>query len=57
MSGLAVSYGDKVEQGQTIGYLGSTGRSTGTHCHFEVIINGANVDPAAYFSGLSYWNC
>lgn len=57
MSGMAVSKGSKVSQGQVIGYLGSTGRSTGTHCHYEVIINGSNVDPAAYYSGLSYWNC
>lgn len=57
MSGTAVSEGDWVEQGQVIGYLGDSGRATGVHCHFEVIINGANVDPAAYFSGLTYWNC
>lgn len=57
MSGAAVSKGDWVEQGQVIGYLGDTGRATGVHCHFEVIINDANVDPAAYFSGLTYWNC
>lgn len=57
MSGLAVSAGDWVEQGQVIGYLGDTGRATGVHCHFEVMINDANVDPAAYFSGLTYWNC
>lgn len=57
MSGLAVSKGDTVEQGQTIGYLGDTGRATGVHCHFEVRINSNTVDPAAYFTGLSYWNC
>ena len=57
MSGHAVSYGDVVSQGQTIGYLGATGRATGTHCHFEVRINGSTTDPAQYFSGLSYWNC
>lgn len=57
MSGLAVSKGDTVEQGQTIGYLGDTGRATGVHCHFEVRINGSTVDPAAYFTGLTYWNC
>jgi len=57
MSGLAVSAGQAVSQGQTIGYLGSSGRSTGTHCHYEVIINGNYSDPTAYYSGLSYWNC
>lgn len=51
MSGFAVSAGQSVSQGQTIGYLGSTGNSTGTHCHFEIIINGTQVDPLPYFSG------
>ena len=57
MSGMAVSAGDYVSQGQTIGYLGATGRATGTHCHFEIFVNGGRVDPAAYFSGLTYYNC
>lgn len=57
MSATAVSSGDYVEQGQTIGYLGDSGRATGVHCHFEVIINGGYADPTAYFSGLTYWNC
>ena len=54
---LAVHSGQSVKQGQLIGYVGSTGRSSGNHCHFEIRINGAQTDPAAYFSGLSYWNC
>lgn len=57
MSGMAVSQWDWVEQGQVIGYLGDTGRATGVHCHFEVFVNGGRTDPAAYFSGLTYWNC
>ena len=57
MSGIAVGNGQAVSQGQTIGYLGSTGRATGTHCHFEVFINGGRTDPAQFFSGLSYYNC
>ncbi|MBQ9663216.1 MAG: peptidoglycan DD-metalloendopeptidase family protein [Oscillospiraceae bacterium] len=57
MSGLAVGSGATVSQGQTIGYLGATGRATGTHCHFEVFINGSRTDPAGFFSGLSYYNC
>lgn len=57
MSGMAVSAGDYVTAGQTIGYLGDTGRATGTHCHFEVFVGGSRVDPASYFSGLTYYNC
>lgn len=54
MSSLAVSAGQTVSKGQTIGYVGSTGWSTGPHCHFEIRYNGATVDPAQYFSGLTY---
>ena len=57
MSGLAVSAGEYVSQGQTIGYLGDTGRATGTHLHFEVYVGDSRVDPASYFSGLTYYNC
>ncbi|MGN0981692.1 MAG: murein hydrolase activator EnvC family protein [Candidatus Limivicinus sp.] len=57
MSGMAVTAGSWVEQGQTIGYLGDTGRATGVHCHFEVFVGGGRVDPASYFSGLTYYNC
>lgn len=57
MSGYAVSVGDSVGAGQTIGYLGSTGNSTGTHCHFEIRINGATVDPEAWFPGVPHYNC
>ncbi len=56
-SGLAVSAGQTVTQGQTVGYLGATGRATGTHCHFEVYVGDSRTDPAAYFSGISYYNC
>lgn len=47
-SSLLVSTGDKVYQGQPIAKVGSTGRSTGNHCHFEVQINGTSVNPLAY---------
>lgn len=57
MSSIGVSHGQYVTAGQYVGAVGSTGVSTGPHCHFEIRINGAQTDPAAYFSGLSYWNC
>ena len=50
LSGYAVSSGQYVSQGQTIGYLGSTGNSTGTHCHFEIRVNGSTVNPSSYVS-------
>lgn len=49
MSSLAVSAGQTVKQGDVIGYVGSTGNSTGPHLHFEVRINGSAVDPMQFF--------
>lgn len=48
-SKLLVSVGDEVERGQVIAKAGSTGDSTGNHCHFSIYENGAIINPRKYF--------
>jgi septal ring factor EnvC (AmiA/AmiB activator) len=51
LSMMTVSQGDQVERGEIIGRMGSTGRSTGVHLHYEVLLHGAQVNPAPYLTG------
>ncbi len=48
MSSYAVSSGQQVKKGDILGYVGSTGRSTGNHLHYEVRIDGAPVNPMPF---------
>ena len=54
MSSRAVSVGQTVSRGQVIGYVGSTGMSTGAHLHFEMYVNGSKVDPETRYPGISF---
>ena len=54
MSSIAVEAGQPVSQGDTIGYVGSTGWSTAPHLHFEIRYSDVRTDPATYFDDLTY---
>ena len=51
LSGYAVQSGQRVHKGELIGYVGSTGRSTGPHLHYEVRVAGEAVNPVPYLNG------
>ena len=52
-SKLLVKVGDRVEKGQEIAEMGSTGRSTGPHLHYEIRLNGNVLDPRQYLKAIS----
>ncbi len=49
LSAFKVKVGQKVKRGELIGLIGSTGKSTGPHLHYEVIKDGTKVNPIGYF--------
>lgn len=51
LSSITVGVGQKVKRGDVVGRIGSTGRSTACHMHFEVIVDGSYVDPLPYLTG------
>ena len=54
MKSVATSAGKYVKQGELIGYVGSTGRSSGNHCHFEIRRNGSYIAPQNVFNRSKY---
>ena len=54
MSAILVREGDHITRGQQIGRMGSTGRSTGNHLHYEVRIDGRAVNPIPFMKSTDY---
>ena len=50
LSAIDVKVGDRVEKGQVLGLVGSTGRSTGPHLHYELLVHGSPVDPRGFLA-------
>jgi murein DD-endopeptidase MepM/ murein hydrolase activator NlpD len=55
MKSRAAKVGQSVKQGQTIGYVGSTGSSSGNHLHYEIRVNGVRQDPLDYYRGYKLY--
>ena len=49
LDAFTIKRGDKVKRGETIGFMGNSGRSAGTHLHYEVLKNGVQVNPIGFF--------